>query len=318
MPPLASIDIGSNTLRLLIAQAWTSGPLKPIRVERRITRLGERFLPAMILKPAAIARSIAALREFAQFMAETGVQDYLAAATAVVREAGNGADFLRRVEDEAGLRVRLLSGTEEAELALRGAASVTVGGGGPMALFDIGGGSTEVICQVPGENPRVDSVSLPIGVVHLTERFLRDDPPGLEACNRLAGHVRTILEAVSFAAPMDRLLWVGTAGTVTTLAAMYLELQQYDPDRINGAVLDRSWLVGLCTRLAGTPVPARRGIVGLEPGREDIILAGALVTVELMDAFRFSRVTVSDAGLLEGLFLELCREGVPLVPGSFF
>jgi exopolyphosphatase/guanosine-5'-triphosphate,3'-diphosphate pyrophosphatase len=117
---------------------------------------------------------------------------------------------------------------------------------------------------------------------------------------------------------MDRLLWVGTAGTVTTLAAMYLELQQYDPDRINGVVLERSWLVDLCNRLAGTPVPARRGIVGLEPGREDIILAGALVTLELMDAFRLSRVTVSDAGLLEGLFFELCREGVPLVPGSIF
>lgn len=318
MPPLASIDIGSNTLRLLIAERWASGPLKPMRVERRITRLGERFLPARILHPAAMARSIAALREFAQLMAENRVQDYLAAATAVVREAGNGADFLRRVEDEAGLRVRLLSGTEEAGLALRGAASVTVGGGAPIALFDIGGGSTEVICQVPGESPGVESTSLPIGVVHLTETFLRDDPPGLEACSRLAGHVRTILEAVSFVAPMDRLLWVGTAGTVTTLAAMYLELQRYDPDRINGVVLERPWLVDLCNRLAGTPVPARRGIVGLEPGREDIILAGALVTLELMDAFRFSRVTVSDAGLLEGLFLELCREAVPLVPGSFF
>jgi exopolyphosphatase/guanosine-5'-triphosphate,3'-diphosphate pyrophosphatase len=88
MPPLASVDIGSNTLRLLIAEGWTSGPLKPIRVERRITRLGERFLPARILQPDAMARSIAALGEFARLMAERGVQDYLAAATAVVREAG--------------------------------------------------------------------------------------------------------------------------------------------------------------------------------------------------------------------------------------
>ncbi|MBP1725289.1 MAG: Ppx/GppA phosphatase [Deltaproteobacteria bacterium] len=307
MPPLASVDIGSNTLRLLIAEGWTSGPLKPIRVERRITRLGERFLPTRILQPPAMARSIAALREFAQLMAENGVQDYLAAATAVVREAGNGAEFLRRVEEEAGLRVRLLSGTEEAELALRGAALVTAGGGAPIALFDIGGGSTEVIRQVPGGSPGVESVSLPIGVVHLTETFLRDDPPGLEACARLAGHVRAILEAVSFAAPLDRLLWVGTAGTVTTLAAMYLELQHYDPDRINGVVLERSWLVDLCNRLADTPVASRRAIVGLEPGREDIILAGALVILELMETFRFSRVTVSDAGLLEGLFLELCQ-----------
>jgi exopolyphosphatase/guanosine-5'-triphosphate,3'-diphosphate pyrophosphatase len=307
MPRLASIDIGSNTLRLFIAEGHATNPLRPIRVERRITRLGERFLPSRILQSPAMARSIGALREFARLMAENGVQDYLAAATAVVREAGNGADFLRRVEDEAGLRVRLLSGTEEAELGLRGAASVVAGGDTPLALFDIGGGSTEVIRQVPGESQGVESVSLPLGVVHLTETFLRDDPPGLEACARLAAHVRGVLEAAGFPALTDRLLWVGTAGTATTLAAMYLELQHYDPERINGVVLERPWLADLCNRLAGTPVTARRGIVGLEPGREDIILAGGLVTLELMETFRFSRVTVSDAGLLEGLFLELCR-----------
>jgi exopolyphosphatase/guanosine-5'-triphosphate,3'-diphosphate pyrophosphatase len=318
MPPLASIDIGSNTLRLLIAEGLASGPLRPIRVERRITRLGEGFLPARILQPPALARSLETLREFARLMAKNGVQNYLAAATAVVREAGNGAEFLYRVEEEAGLRVRVLSGTEEAELALRGAALVTAGGRTPVALFDIGGGSTEVIREVPGGTPAVESVSVPIGVVHLTETFLRKDPPEPEACGRLVAHVRAVLEAVSFSAPGDRFLWVGTAGTVTTLAAMYLELQHYDPDRINGVVLERPWLVDLCARLAVTPVASRQGIVGLEPGREDIILAGALVTLELMEKFRFSRVTVSDAGLLEGLFLELCRPAVPLVPGPFF
>jgi exopolyphosphatase/guanosine-5'-triphosphate,3'-diphosphate pyrophosphatase len=314
MPPLASIDIGSNTLRLLIAEDRTSAPLKPIRVERRITRLGERFLPARILHPPAMARSLAALREFARLMAENGVKDYLAAATAVVREAENRAEFLHRVEGEAGLRVRLLSGAEEAELALRGAASVVACGDTPIALFDIGGGSTEVIREVPGGSPGVESVSLPIGVVHLTETFLREDPPGLEACARLAGEVRAALEAVSFSGSLGSVLWVGTAGTVTTLAAMHLELRRYDPDRINGVVLERPWLVDLCNRLARTPTAARRGIVGLEPGREDIILAGGLVTLKLMEKFRFSRVTVSDAGLLEGLFLELCRshQGLPL------
>jgi len=307
VPPLASIDIGSNTLRLLIAEGRTSARLKPIRVERRITRLGEQFLPTKTLQPSAVARSIAALREFAQFMAENGVQDYLAAATAVVREAGNGVAFLRRVEEEARIRVRVLSGTEEAEFALRGAALVVRGGDAPIVLFDIGGGSTEVIRQASGGSLGPESVSLPIGVVHLTETFLREDPPGLEACGRLGGHVRAVLEAVKFSASMDGVIWVGTAGTVTTLAAIYLELENYGPEQISGVVLERPWLVNLCNRLARMPVAARRGIVGLEPGREDIILAGALVTLELMNTFRFSQATVSDAGLLEGLFLELCR-----------
>jgi exopolyphosphatase/guanosine-5'-triphosphate,3'-diphosphate pyrophosphatase len=308
MPPLASIDIGSNTLRLLIAEQVGNGPINPARVERRITRLGEGFMPSKILRAPAMARSIAALREFAALMVEHGACDYLAGATAVVREAGNGAEFLRRVEEEAGISVRVLSGAEEAEFALQGAASVIpAAGDSPLALIDIGGGSTEVIRQSPGESPGAESVSLPIGVVHLTETFLRDDPPGLDACARLARHVRDVLEAVHFSAPLDGLLWIGTAGTVTTLAAMYLELECYDPARINGVVLERQWLADLCNRLADTPVAARRGIVGLEPGREDIILPGALVTVELMDKFRFSQLTVSDAGLLEGLFLELCR-----------
>jgi exopolyphosphatase/guanosine-5'-triphosphate,3'-diphosphate pyrophosphatase len=308
MPPLASIDIGSNTLRLLIAEQVGKGPIKQARLERRITRLGERFMPSNILRAPAMARSIAALREFAALIAEHEVRDYLAGATAVVREAGNRAEFIRRVEEEAGISVRVLSGTEEAEFALQGAASVILGGGdSPLALIDIGGGSTEVIRRSPGKRPGVESVSLPIGVVHLTETFLRDDPPGPDACARLARHVRDVLEAVHFSAPLDDLLWIGTAGTVTTLAAMYLELERYHPARINGLVLERQWLADLCNRLADTPVASRRGIVGLEPGREDIILAGALISVELMDKFRFSRLTVSDAGLLEGLFLELCR-----------
>ncbi len=307
MPPLASIDIGSNTLRLLIAEKVAKGPITPARVERRITRLGEQFLPSKILQVRAMARSIAALREFAGLLAGHGARDYLAGATAVVREARNGAEFLRRVEEAAGISVRVLSGAEEAELALQGAASVIPSGDAPLALFDIGGGSTEVIRQAAGNNRGAESVSLPIGVLHLTETFLRDDPPGIDACNRLARHVRGVLEAVHFSGSTEGLLWIGTAGTVTTLAAMYLELERYEPVRINGVVLERSWLVDLWNRLATTPMAARRGIVGLEPGREDIILAGALVTVELMDTFRFSQVTVSDAGLLEGLFLELCR-----------
>jgi exopolyphosphatase/guanosine-5'-triphosphate,3'-diphosphate pyrophosphatase len=307
MPPLASIDIGSNTLRLLIAVSPCGAPLEPLRVERRITRLGEGFMPSKILRASAMARSIAALREFAALMAEHGARDYLAGATAVVREAGNGVEFLRRVKEEAGISVRVLSGTEEAEFALRGAAAVIPGNDAPLALIDIGGGSTEVIRQSPGESPGAESVSLPIGVVHLTETFLRDDPPGLDACARLARHVRDVLDAVHFSAPLDGLLWIGTAGTVTTLAAMHLELERYDPARINGVVIERQWLADFCNRLADTPVAARRRIVGLEPGREDIILAGALISVELMDKFGFSQLTVSDAGLLEGLFLELCR-----------
>ena len=306
MQRLASIDIGSNTLRLLIAEWPAPGPLRPTQVERRITRLGERFLPSRTLQSQAMARSVAALKEFARLMDEKGVRRYLAGATAVVREASNGEQFLRMVQQEAGLSVRLLSGSEEARLALHGAGSVVSVSGVPLALFDIGGGSTELIWRTSGEGDKVESVSLPVGVVHLTETFLKEDPPGPDASTRLARHVRSVLEGVDFPAHMNDTLWVGTAGTLTTLASMRLEMRQYDPERINGMILEKVWLVDLCERLAHMPVAQRRELVGLEPGREDIILAGALVTLEFMSTFAFSSVTVSDAGLLEGLFLDLC------------
>ncbi len=307
MQRLASIDVGSNTLRLLIAEPASSAPLRPARVERRITRLGERFLPTKTLQPRAIERSIAALKEFGDLMGQGGVSQYLAGATAVVREAGNGRHFLNMVQDRVGLRIRILSGSDEARLSLLGVASGISSFEGPMAVFDIGGGSTELIWRAPqGSNP-VESLSLAVGVVHLTEAFLQEDPPGFEACGRLRRQVSGVLKRLALPENLHETLWVGTAGTATTLASMHLGLQAYDPDRINGQVLDKGWLEELCDDLAQMTIAERRKLPGLEPGREDIILAGALVTVELMERFGFCQFTVSDAGLLEGLFFELCE-----------
>jgi exopolyphosphatase/guanosine-5'-triphosphate,3'-diphosphate pyrophosphatase len=306
MQRLASIDVGSNTLRLLVAEPAISAPIRPILAERRITRLGENFLSDRILQPTAMDRSIAALKEFVELMGQNGVSEYSAGATAVVREAGNGSNFLDVVRRETGLRVRLLSGSEEARLSLLGAASVISNKDSAMVVFDIGGGSTELVWQGEGRSSDMDSCSLPVGVVHLTETFLQGDPPGHEPCLRLRKYVASVLTELSFHNDFPDALWVGTAGTVTTLASMWYELAEYDPARINGTVLERTWLADLCARLAEMKLTVRRELSGLEPGREDLILAGGLVTLEMMDTFGFSQFTVSDAGLLEGLFLELC------------
>ena len=307
MERLASIDVGSNTLRLLIAEPAISAPLRPIQAERRITRLGENFLPDKTLQPPAMERSMAALKEFVELMGLNGVSDYSAGATAVVREASNGGQFLDQVQRQTGLSIRLLSGSEEARLSLLGVASVISNKESSMVIFDIGGGSTELIWRAPqGSNP-VESLSLPVGVVHLTEAFLQEDPPGFEACGRLRRQVSGVLKRLSLPENLHETRWVGTAGTATTLASMHLRLQAYDPDRISGQVLDKGWLVELCDGLAQMTIAERSKLPGLEPGREDIILAGALVTVELMERFGFCQFTVSDAGLLEGLFFELCE-----------
>jgi exopolyphosphatase/guanosine-5'-triphosphate,3'-diphosphate pyrophosphatase len=307
MQRLASIDVGSNTIRLLIAEPAVSVPLQPIHVQRHITRLGENFLPDRILQPAAMDRSIAALKEFVELMGHNGVSTYSAGATAVVREASNGSNFLNLVQSQTGLGVRLLSGFEEARLSLLGVASVISNRESAMVVFDIGGGSTELVWKGEGESSEMESSSLPVGVVHLTETFLQGDPPGHEPCLQLRKYVSNVLTELSFREDFHDTLWVGTAGTVTTLASIWYELTEYDPVRINGTVLERTWLADLCARLAETKLTERRKLTGLEPGREDIILAGALVTLEMMDIFDFSQFTVSDAGLLEGLFLDLCR-----------
>jgi len=307
MERFASIDVGSNTLRLLIAEPAVSAPIRPIRVERRITRLGENFLPDRTLQPQAIERSIAALQEFVELMSQNGVSQYSAGATAVVREAGNGSNFLDLVERKTGLNVRLLSGSQEARLSLLGVSSVISNKESAMVIFDIGGGSTELVWKGKGDDSAIESRSLPLGVVHLTETFLKGDPPGQEPCLKLRRYVTSILGELSSNEELHDTLWVGTAGSVTTLASMWYELPEYDADRINGTVLGRTWLAHLCSRLAEMKLAERRELSGLEPGREDIILAGGLVTLEMMDTFGFSQFTVSDAGLLEGLFLDLCR-----------
>ena len=306
MQRFASIDVGSNTIRLLIAEPEVSAPLRPIHIQRRITRLGENFLPDRILQPEAMDRSIVALKEFVELMGQNGVSEYSAGATAVVREAGNGKNFLDLVQRETGLAVRLLSGTEEARLSLRGVSSVITNKESTMVVFDIGGGSTELVWQGQGESSDIGSFSLSVGVVHLTETFLQGDPPGQEPCLQLRKHVSNVLRELSFEQNSHDSLWVGTAGTVTTLASMWYELAEYDPETINGTVLEREWLADLCARLAEMKLAERRKLTGLESGREDIILAGGLVTLEMMEVFKFSRFTVSDAGLLEGLLLDLC------------
>jgi exopolyphosphatase/guanosine-5'-triphosphate,3'-diphosphate pyrophosphatase len=260
-----------------------------------------------MLQPPAMERSIAALQEFVELMERSGVSHHSAGATAVVREAKNAQYFLDLIRSQTGLNVRVLNGSEEANLSLLGVASVVSDKKAPLAVFDIGGGSTELIRRPGGEIDSVQSSSLPLGVVHLTERFLQADPPGYESCVQLRRYISGVLKKLAASGDSSDAIWVGTAGTVTTLASMWLELEEYEPSKINDTVLQREWLFDLCYRLAAMEIAQRKHLPGLEPGREDIVLAGGLVTLEIMDTFGFAEFTVSDAGLLEGLFLDLCQ-----------
>lgn len=293
---LAGIDIGTNTVRLLIAEVGQDG-LRPIQDDQRIPRLGE----GPPLRPAAIERVLAVLHDFHRQIQSAGVSGVTVAATSAVREAPNGWMFVQRVKDELGLEVEVLSGEQEAERTALGA-MVGLGCRTELLIVDIGGGSTELIAV--DAMGRLRTVSIPMGVVKLTEQHLAGDPPSEEAQARLREAVRPPLAAaLGGLGPLDGYRIVGTAGTVTTLAAMHEGLSHYTPERVHGVQMSRIVVSQLAHRLASLPLDARRAIPVMERGREDVIVAGALLLDELLDLLKVQEITVSDWGLREGIVL---------------
>ncbi len=319
----AAIDLGSNTLRLMIAiKDDSKNAFEPVRIERIITRLGENFGTNRTLKTVPVARTISALKKFAEIIREEKASKYAVAATAVVREARNRDWFASLVKQETGLSLKVLTGTEEAILSLKGVFNAIKIDKPHAVVVDIGGGSTEVIVAKPASPPELLYVkSLPLGVVKLTEAFLTKDPPGLASCDNLKKNIEKIIEKTAAEAessipgpyrPLQKGAMIATAGTPTTLAAIFRQMKRYDPKKITGTILKIDWLKMLARDMANLPVKKRKNITGLEEGREDIILAGIIILTELMEIFGFSELTVCDSGLLEGLIWDLIDRN-PLV-----
>ena len=309
----ASIDIGTNTIRLLVADVAESGALKTVTVERAITRLGGGFSDEAGITPDAMERAIEALKGFAQSADRYGVEDIRAVATSVVRRAGNGGDFVRRVREEAGFDVTVIDGKEEARLSTLGVLSILDGEGERFIIIDIGGGSCEYIAVEKGRV--VGSWSLEMGVVHLTERHLRHDPPEERELRSLADDIKKSLKILLKEMEADGFeltlytgsagaRFIGTAGTVTTIAAIDRGLSIYSPDKVNNYRIGRERIEEQYCSLAALTLAERRAIPALEKGREDLILAGIAITVESMKLFAYPEMTVSDSGLLEGVLLD--------------
>ena len=309
---LAGIDIGTNSLRLLIAQT-AGGSLRKISTDRRTTRLGRGLEGSGRISEASAVRTIAGLREFMSAAAAAGVQETEAVGTSALRRAGNAEEFIRRARSEAGVSITVLTGTDEARLTVRGiSAGLKQGNDSPHAetettvFVDIGGGSTEIIVTERHELAGVFSISL--GAVYLTERYLHGDPPAADEIAMLRSAIRNELSGLGAGAGRTRLQrarMIGTAGTITTLASMYLRLKQYDSERISSTVLTRAFIDATTQSLGASTLNARSKIEGLESGREDIIFAGALVLQELMDHWDIGELRVSDWGLREGVVLDL-------------
>jgi exopolyphosphatase / guanosine-5'-triphosphate,3'-diphosphate pyrophosphatase len=301
---LATIDVGSNTVRLLIADVVGAATWQVVDQDQTVTRLGEALAHSGQLGEAPMARTLGAVRVYVQRSVSLGARDVHIVATSAVREASNGHAFAAAIEAATGRPVDVVSGETEARLTLRGVRCGLGALAGSMLTFDIGGGSTEYVLA-DGDSIR-SMASLRLGVVPLAERFPfpgRVDAPHYRTlCDEIRTRLEGELPAAIRTARVDHL--VGTAGTVTTLAALDLGLVRYDGARVQGHVLSRAAVDGLAARLGRLTVGERGTLPCLEPGRADLIVPGTAIVTVTMDLARVDRLKVSDYGLREGLLMD--------------
>lgn len=304
MAVVAGIDLGTNTVRLLVARFGTQSPFEELYSEQRITRLGQDLRHTGCLVPEAMARTVNAIRAFKTMADRFQVDRMAVVATSAVRDAKNREDFIDQVRREAGYEVHVIDGDREARLSYQGIRMALDGQSDNLMIVDIGGGSTEYVSVKNGEI--AGAVSINMGVVHFTDGYLRSDPPGKAEIDNVRTEVRRLLkkDADSLSGGSS-VRFVGTAGTVTTLAAIHQGLTEYDPAKINNYTISRSEIGRIFESLCQMPVKERCGLPGLAPGREDLIIAGSIILMESMDYFGFSDLVVSDYGLREGLVLDL-------------
>jgi exopolyphosphatase/guanosine-5'-triphosphate,3'-diphosphate pyrophosphatase len=303
---VAAVDIGTNSVRLLVADV-EPGPtgtprdakLVPLDRRMRITRLGEGVDRDRVLSPAAIDRTLTVLREYRAVLEEHGATRVRATATSAARDAANRAEFFAAARDALGTEPELLSGEEEAALSFLGA-TADLDAPAPYLVVDIGGGSTEFVL---GTDAPTGLMSLDMGCVRITEQFLHSDPPAPEELSNAVAVVRDLVAEVPRVIPgvLDAPTLVGLAGTVTTVAAVELGLAAYDPQAIHHFRLTKAAAEDVFRTLALEPAAVRAHNPGLEPGRVDVIVGGCAVLVGIFRVLGFDELLVSEADILDGL-----------------
>ncbi len=302
---VAVVDIGTNSTRLLIADVHPGdGSMRELVRRSNVTRLGHGVDASGSLSEEASQRVFHTLDQYRHEIDSYGVSANLAVLTSAVRDAANGPEFAQRVREDYQLDARVLKGEEEAQLTFLGAMTGRPPATEPTVLIDIGGGSTEFVVGV-GHTPRFH-VSLPAGVVRMSERHIHSDPPSPHELQALASDVHTVLQ---HGLPADQRASVAhaiaVAGTATSAAAIAQELDPYDSSRVHGYKLDLSTVELLLARLADMTEQHRRQVVGLHPDRAPTIVAGMILLAEAMRAFELEQVEVSEHDILRGGALRL-------------
>jgi len=303
---VATIDIGTNSVLLLVTES-DGGALRPVLERATVTRLGEGVDQNRFLLDGACERTLDCLREYGSDLRALGVTCLDAVGTSALRDAVGGQAFVERAAEILGVTPRVIDGNEEARLTFAGALS-GLSQTGKLAVFDVGGGSTEIVVgtSTAGARRLASAVSLNIGAVRLFERHVRSDPPTAQQMRQVE---YDIAAALAEAPQRDTgATLIGVAGTVTQLAALELELSSYDATRVHGHLLTRRAVETLAARLASLDLARRRELPGMEPSRADVIVVGSAIVLAVLGWSGEAELVVSDRGVRWGLAEELAAK----------
>ncbi|CUT00536.1 Ppx/GppA phosphatase family protein [Candidatus Chrysopegis kryptomonas] len=302
---VASIDIGTNTLLLLIADV-KDGKIIPLHNSQIIARLGKNVEASGLIQKEAFDKVLNALIEFKKISEKFGVEKIFAIGTSALRDAKNRDDFLNFIKEKTGIEIKVISGEEEAKLTYLGAVSGLDEKflNQKISVIDIGGGSTEVILGLGFEIKKF--ISLNIGTVRITEKFLKHSPPLDEEINNAKFYIQNEFEKVkNFEFEGSTL--VGVAATVTTIASYSLKLETYNGERVNGYVMGIETIEEIYKTFRNLSVAEIRKIPQISKGREDVIFAGVLILLEFMRKFNFNSIIASDRGVRYGVIFNLLQ-----------
>jgi exopolyphosphatase/guanosine-5'-triphosphate,3'-diphosphate pyrophosphatase len=301
MTRYATIDIGSNTILLLIGQITPQGAFKVIQDGGEATRLGRGLQKGKNLDPLSVKKGIAALKRFCSLCQQEGVSEIACVGTNALRMATDANTFIRQVHEECGTSPHIISEEEEARLSYL---SVQQDPLMPQnaVVMDVGGGSTEYIFRYDERsNDQLQTISLPLGAVRLTEKFLHTDPPSLDELQKLHEEIEETLYDIP---PDLKGELVGIGGTAVTLGAIHLGLDSFDGEKIHALHLTIDELRDQVKKLQEKDLIARKKIKGLPPDRADIILSGAMIILTTMERLHKDFLHISSHGLRYGLFYQ--------------
>lgn len=303
---IAAIDIGTNSIRCIIAEASKEGKFKILDDEKATVRLGEKLAMTGVISKEASIRALEAIQRFQKLVSGLNVEAVEAVATSAIRSATNGKELVAILSKELGHEIKVISGEEEAELTAASALANFDMYGKRYALVDIGGGSVEIVTAYG--NHVEEFYSLDLGAVVMTDRFLKSDPITEDELRKLQRHIRESLKRTFTGKRMSADSFIGSGGTMTAIGCMAMQMRKDNYVSIHGSEVLRAEVVHLLAMLSHKDIKGRRTIPGLNQDRADIIVAGVVLVDELMRFFDANRVLVNERGIREGLLIRAMKK----------